>query len=443
VNKKVAMWIILFALGFVLWASFSSIKTGFNKKSLDYYAFSANYKQDQNCEWGKKAAVYNDHIYYSDTSNGGIFCMNLDGSQCHLVVKSPDIRKIQLSAEGIHYLGFITTVGEENNRYRSFRLFFYDWITEKTLNLMETSLYTSFRGEDLELWDFYITSQGSIVNMMIGEDARVGMPYPSLYCTSTRGAILSNSLSLLRKDNAPIPGSSYPMHCEVAAYDQLLLSAESILESLNTYFFTWGSFSVADRQRNQLAMNTDLLSRLFGEKPTHRTIDGFLLGGVLVHIANEMMLLTPDFQDSVRSVLLDEEKFIRFVFVNGDKAYIITENGEWGKLQSVYEMDLETFTYKKLYTCAKAEKYFIFTTQEEEQILWLDGEKLVTVRGKDVRIWVLRDGEYQLNRTLETAQKIVVTTNKTDVAGDWLFVYRFNMEKNRDELIEMLNIAIS
>ena len=88
-------------------------------------------------------------------------------------------------------------------------------------------------------------------------------------------------------------------------------------------------------------------------------------------------------------------------------------------------------------------KFFKFDTFDDEQILWLDAEKLVTAQGKTIRILALKDGEYHLNRTLETSQDVVAKINKTDVAGDWLFVYRFSEENNRDELVEKLNIALS
>lgn len=447
-RKKVSRWIILLALVLSLVSGCAS-KPNPDNNNLDHYAFSANYKQVQNCEWGKKAAVYQEQIYYSDPASGGIFRMDLDGGQCQLVLGSPDVRKFQLSGEGIHFLGFVGNGSNRNGEYRSFRLFLFDWITKETQNLMETSWYAQIAEGNLELWDFYRTEQGTIANINVGWGGGNPFTYPSLnlYYTSTEGEVSGDQFSFLREFTSErIPSSEYPGSCEVSAYDQLYFSAESQFRNidpmLTRYSLPSGAFSVTDRQRNQLIMNTDTSSERFEWASGHRTIDSFLPDGVLVHIKNEMMLMTSDFQDSVRSVLLEGEDVIRFVVVSGENAYIIAEKGSRDKQLSVYEMNLETFAHEKLYTCAKGRKFLLFEMKGEEQILWLDAKKLVTAQGQTIRIWALKDGEYELNRTLETSQNVVAKINKTDVAGDWLFVYQFSEENNRDELIEKLNIAI-
>lgn len=447
-HKKVTYGIILSVLVLFLVSGCQRGKSNSDDNKLDYSSFTANYKQDQNCEWGKRAAVYQNGIYYSDPQNGGIFSMDLDGNQCHLVLKSLDIRKIQLTNEGIYYLNFIGNATNFNGEYRSFRLFFSDWKTYTAQNLQNTTYDANNAEQAQELWDFYRTKNGIIANICIDwADAPYTSPSLSLFYTFNKGKIRSDQFTFLRKYiYAIIPGAEYPWRGEIATYHQLYFAAESNFGSPDPFFGQYNppsdSFSVTDQQENQMVMNTDNVPYIFGDTEQHRTIDRFLPDGVLVHIQNEMTLMSQDFQKAIRSILLDGEEIIRYVVVSDDKAYIIADQGEQYKQQSVYEMDLDTFTYQKLYKCARDRQILKFGALSDESILWLDAEKLVTVQEKLIRIWELKDGSYQLNRTLKTRMKIVNSLNQTDVAGDWLFVYQFNEANNRDELLMKLNIAI-
>jgi hypothetical protein len=442
IGKHIALWIVLVALGAGIWLGFGWINRGTNLKIIDFCAFSANYKQDANCQWGRKAAVYQDQIYYSDPAGGGIFRMTPDGSQERQVFACPDIRKLQLTPEGIHYLGFIGNALKAGVERRPFRLFLFDWVTGETR-------YANLQKWDSDLWDFYVAEDGTIANMNLYEVVSEGTLDAVLYCTARESYIPCSQLTMLRdyslNRQEQVPGSAYPGLCEIAAYGELIFSANSLgnIRNIIEYQLAWSGFAVTDRQKNQVVMNTEPLRPYLGGPPAyHRTIDSFRPDGVLVHVENEVMLLSEDLQDSLRCAVLDGEDAIRLVTVSGDRAYILAEKDSGDKRQTVYEMDLGTFAYHKLYTCADRERFLLFETKGAEKILWLDAEKLVTAQGKTVRVWALEDGEYKLNRTLEVKQEIVAQINKTDVAGDWLFVYRFNEKENRDEFIEKLNITV-
>jgi hypothetical protein len=440
--RHIALWATVAALGAGIWLWFGWINRGTNLKTLDYGAFSANYKQDGSCPWGRKAAVYQNQVYYSDPAGGGIFRMNLDGSQEQRVLECADIRKLQLTPEGIHYLGFIGNARKAGAERRPFRLFLYDWATGEVLQ-------ANLQKWDSDLWDFYVAEDGAIANMNLREVVSEGYVNTVLYCTAGESYVPCGRLAVLRDFSVNrqerVPGSAYPGLGEMGGYGELVLSANSlgVIRNVIEYELAWGGFAVTDRQKNRVVIDTEPLQPCLGGPPSyHRTIDGFLPEGALVHVGNEVMLLSADLQDSVRSVLLGGEEAIRLVAVDGGNAYLIAEKASGEKRQTVYELDLRSFACRKLYACAQSERFLLFETKGEERVLWLDPEKLVTARGRVIRVWALEDGEYKLDRTAEVKQDVVDPVNETEVAGDWLFVYRFDREENRDELVEKVGIGL-
>ncbi len=68
--------------------------------------------------------------------------------------------------------------------------------------------------------------------------------------------------------------------------------------------------------------------------------------------------------------------------------------------------------------------------------LYADAKTAVTGGGKVISIYDISGDEAVLLRTIEIEHNIVDRANKTDTAGGWLFLYRFNEKTQRDELIE-------
>ena len=67
---------------------------------------------------------------------------------------------------------------------------------------------------------------------------------------------------------------------------------------------------------------------------------------------------------------------------------------------------------------------------------------IVATAAKNViSIYDISGDEGVLLRTIEIEHNIVDNANKTDTAGGWLFLYRFNEQTQRDELIEKVYIG--
>ena len=75
--------------------------------------------------------------------------------------------------------------------------------------------------------------------------------------------------------------------------------------------------------------------------------------------------------------------------------------------------------------------------------MYADDSKFAVASGKKLMIYTIADSSPQLLRKITLDNKMVDNANKVDSAGGWLFLYRFNEETQRDELIEKVYIGSS
>ncbi|MPN49570.1 hypothetical protein SDC9_197192 [bioreactor metagenome] len=73
--------------------------------------------------------------------------------------------------------------------------------------------------------------------------------------------------------------------------------------------------------------------------------------------------------------------------------------------------------------------------------MFIDDNTVVAASGKEISIYGTSNDKAELLRTIKVSHNIVDRANKVDTAGDWLFLYRFNEQTQRDELIEKVYIG--
>ena len=98
--------------------------------------------------------------------------------------------------------------------------------------------------------------------------------------------------------------------------------------------------------------------------------------------------------------------------------------------ESLYRVDPET-----------GAKQLLLTLEYNNAFLYADAKTAVTGGGKVISIYDISDDKAVLLRTIEIEHNIVDRANKVDNAGGWLFLYRFNEQTQRDELIEKVYIG--
>ena len=86
-------------------------------------------------------------------------------------------------------------------------------------------------------------------------------------------------------------------------------------------------------------------------------------------------------------------------------------------------------------------KQLLLTLEYNNAFLYADAKTAVTGGGKTISIYNISGDTAKLQRTIEIGHNVVDFSNKTDTAGGWLFLYRFNEKTQRDELIEKVYIG--
>ena len=76
-----------------------------------------------------------------------------------------------------------------------------------------------------------------------------------------------------------------------------------------------------------------------------------------------------------------------------------------------------------------------------DAFLYIDDAIVATASNNVISIYDIAGDKAVLRRTIEIEHNIVDYANKTDTAGGWLFLYRFNEKTQRDELIEKVYIG--
>jgi len=76
-----------------------------------------------------------------------------------------------------------------------------------------------------------------------------------------------------------------------------------------------------------------------------------------------------------------------------------------------------------------------------EAFLYVDNTCAAAASGQTVLVYDISGAAPALTQTIELEHEIVDCANKVDAAGNWLFLYRFNEETGRDELLEKVDIG--
>jgi hypothetical protein len=130
----------------------------------------------------------------------------------------------------------------------------------------------------------------------------------------------------------------------------------------------------------------------------------------------------------------------------GDYILLLTEN-----LRSTYWKDLFATKYFHQNRALEETLYRLdpdtgdivrlLNIGRNNAFLYTDAKTAVTGGGKIISIYDISGDKAVLLRTIEIDHNIVDRANKVDTAGGWLFLYRFNEQTQRDELIEKVYIG--
>ena len=78
-----------------------------NQKKSNYVLPTIRYKQNVEAAWGQGSAIYDGALYYHDVKGdiAGIYKQDLSSGAEELLIETDSIRKLQVTEEGIYYIG--------------------------------------------------------------------------------------------------------------------------------------------------------------------------------------------------------------------------------------------------------------------------------------------------------------------------------------------------
>lgn len=436
--------------------------TPYNEKrnDLDTLQFYSNYKKDKNVPFGKKVAVSDNKVYYlSDEDFGqGVYTMDTDGENVTKLFDCKDIRKIQITEKAI-FLSIYAGVEQNNNgKYRSFRLTKVDLKTSECEDILSKIEYKHIR-DDLKqnIWDFYYLYDDNIIIVDSLKESIQARLMNVTYGISPNGELDNESYDYLLERVTDQQMKKYASVSFLSLGNLKLCSdklpneirynkqyKQPLTPSQYEYIYTY----VLTLEKDLSAIDTVSNIKVLGG--AHINDDAFDGGrnyvmhslnprGIIMTIDGQIILFDEKTKSLTSQVVVPDVTRILFLYDMGDTAYIIgeKENGA----QGVYFLDLETF---KISTIKEFHRTLF---SPDEKVLWLDMGKVVTAKDNTIIIWNIYDeNTLTINKEIELPQSIVSKEYKTDVAGDWLFVYRFDETKNYDVLqykINLLNYKIS
>lgn len=446
---------ICICLGFSLLISILSgctLRTPSMNK-LDSVTFSANLKEDTNSNYGKKAAYSNGRIYYLSSENGtqGIYSMNPQGGDIVLEISVEDIRAISVQPDGIYYAGFAGINQNDNGPYRQFRLFLRKPESGKTIDMLKT--YT-FKDDlkDENVWDFYLTDDNTFIIRFINVIDVIGNFGLSAVSFHSGKAVPFQQYDWLAKGSISAKTESNHELLTIAQQKHtLFMLGSSHYDEISSKerLSGGGSLSVYDTDRHRVALRVD---RLFSNDSAY-IVSSFerwfsRVEGSQMILASCQGVDSYDVSKEIVSTLvtISPPEAIYQQIDYGDYLLLLTEN-----LRSTYWKDLFATKYFHQNRALEETLYRLdpdtgdiirlLNIGRNNAFLYTDAKTAVTGGYNTISIYDISGDKAVLLRTIEIDHNIVDRANKVDTAGGWLFLYRFNEQTQRDELIEKVFVG--
>jgi len=448
---KILMFCIGLLTGFLMFAGCTLRTPSMNK--LDSVTFSANLKEDKNSNYGKKAAYSNGRIYYLSSEGGtqGIYSMNLQGGDIVLEIPVEDIRAISVQPDGIYYAGFATISRNDNGPYRQFRFFLRKPESDKSIDLLKSYTFTDDL-KDENVWDFYLADDNTSIIRFINVIDVIGNFGLSAVSFRDGKAVPYQQYDWLAKGSISAKTDSNHELLTIAQlnHTQFMLVGSHYDEfSSEERLSGGGSLSVYDTDRHRVALRVD---RLFSNDSAYIALS---FERWFCRVKGSQMILAScqgvdsyDISQEIVSTLvtISPPETIYQQIDCGDQILLLTEN-----LRSTYWKDLFATKYfhqnraleETLYRLNPdtGEIVRLLNIGRNNAFLFTDANTAVTGGGKVISIYDISGDKAVLQRTIQVEHNIVDRANKVDTAGGWVFLYRFNEQTQRDELIEKVYIG--
>lgn len=420
---------------------------------LDSLTFSANFKADVCANYGKKAAYRDGRIYYLSAEMGtqGIYSMNSKGEDITLEIPVEDVRAVSAQPDGLYYAGFDAVKQNDNGTYRQFRLFQMENGSNEPLDLLKTFSIQDDLG-DVNVWDFFLAVNGTFAITFVDISGYPPSPRFTIACFKNSKAVTNSEYSIL-EDRLTVPSTS-------ANQNKVSLS------SLDGLYFLSYDFNQKENGQDQTrdgvyhigCFDTDSIQSIasvdryltniasYGDSSGPRGFTRITGKKFILSSTYGLESLNVDANEIRDMVTFDSPEFLYQTIDLGGKILIFTENFRGSYFlddiasslfcqnralkENLYRFDPETGDISRLLSVGRNNAF-----------LYADAKTAVTGGGKTISIYDISGDKAELLRKIEIEHNIVDRANKADNAGGWMFLYRFNEQTQRDELIEKVYIG--
>ena len=358
---------------------------------------TVRYKVNVKSSYGQMAAVYNNFLYYHAEKDNikGIYQLNLETKYEKLVIEVDSIRKLQITEEGIYYIGRTKEkdVGKKDatGKWNTYQFFFHKGYqkTEIPDTLVHGNLYA---------WDFYI-GENIIYFVTIANAVPIGRADLHKHLFGVTGDYISwknckNIMSNIGGDKA------------LSIYEELVFLSRFELND-DDYEVT----SIGAVYDKSIKEPIYILSDRVGTENAENYV---LLGeyqNKYICIDKENMYLLDESGIYIHNIIEDID-WIKFGFIEDEELHVITETEEQ---ERIYHVNLETFEVDLLLEIGKKEKV----------VAMIDGV-FICVNNEAMIIRDAERGDIITEKKWEN--KINLAKDTIEIAGEYIFVYTSDQE---------------
>ena len=417
-----------------------------NSNNIDTRMFCFHGKSDLMADFGKRTAYADGRIWYLSAESGtqGLHSMTVDGTDVRLEFAAEDIRSLTVRDGSIWTAEYAGQDENDCGEYRKFKLLVRkdgaDAPPEDPLKEIDEKTREQVIYWDENILDFHVTSSGDIYFRC------AQMSLPQGYRMAVMFALRDGVLSKVNRWEYPLQIDPIKDgHGSISAYDnQISMKRE---EDCLVVRDAQSNCMIYDLALDQIGFSIDNRYYLnnFSTEESSRS-DRMLLGKEkdrLYFVAEqELLALQPKTLQTDRWMIENKAEGIYAAYMIDGRIVILTRAWEEDDQAGSSKTDAAAAC---LYTIElRAEEGLkdtpLLFLEHPAEFVYLNETYTAVAEGKTLTLYDISGADAKEVRKIELEHEIVDKANKTDCAGGWWFLYRFNEETNRDELIEKVRL---
>ena len=404
-------------------------------------------------EYGKKAALYDHRIYYlsAEVGSQGIYSMLQDGTDVRIEFEVDDIRSLSVTSSGFYYSGFAHISVNANGEYRCFHLQHRETAASNPIDLLRQAKNTELlEGENV--WDFYLMDNGCIYFRIPRMLFYFGINGNSISTLDNGRVLTLPDYKILLYNTKAFDNPHQQSGLVIYQHKNILFPLSSEIDAGEKTVEVFGrqNVSLFDESMSRTILPIDAIFLSDSERS-----DGPYSERWLLRSSDEKMLLAYETglyeydlktETSREICAFPKTESIYATYDNGSDIFLLTKTFRregWIRNQFRELFQIPDQKGENLYRLdpSTGTRATMLELDQDDAFLYIDAAIAATASDNVISIYNISGDKAVLLRTIAIEHNIVDRANKIDNAGGWLFLYRFNEQTQRDELIEKVYIG--